>query len=70
MKQSGVIPKEFISLPRTPECFPLQIREVLSDKFFFFLCKEGVNFRMVLELERDFMIVLNCSPDRVERDGY
>lgn len=62
MKQSGVIPKEFISLPGTPECFPLQIREVLSNRFFFFM--------MVLELEGDFMIVLNCSPDRVERDGY
>ena len=61
MKQSGVIPKEFISLPGTPECFPLQIREVLSNRFF---------FMMVLELEGDFMIVLNCSPDRVERDGY
>ena len=35
MKQSGVIPKEFISLPGTPECFPLQIREVLSNRFFF-----------------------------------
>ena len=69
MKQSGVIPKEFISLPGTPECFPLQIREVLSNRFFFSLQRK-VNFRMVLELEGDFMIVLNCCPDRVERDGY
>ena len=46
------------------ECFPHQIREVLSNRFFFFF------FMMVLELEGDFMIVLNCSPDRVERDGY